>query len=601
MQRSLKILALLLAAVTVLPLWSGLAVLFPPQLPKVDFTHEIQPIFQARCAKCHGGEKQMAQLNLLDQRSVARVVIAGNSKDSRLVRRISGLNNEARMPKDDEPLKAEQIELIKRWIDEGADYPAAASFETGVKKHWAFVATVRPPAAEVKNKALNRNPIDAFILARLEKENLTPSPEADKITLLRRLSLDLIGLPPTPEEVDAFLKDASPQAYEKQVERLLASPHYGERWGRLWLDAARYADSDGFEKAKPRSVSFYRDWVIKALNQDKPYDQFIIEQVAGDLLPGATQEQRVATGFLRNSMINEEGGVDPEQFRMEAMFDRMDALGKGVLGLTIQCAQCHTHKYDPLTQEEYYRLFAWLNNDHEARPVVYAPAQQRKIADLRSTIGEIEQERQHRTPDWEERMTEWEKTAREDQPEWIVFGGLEQEGDKSQRYEAMGDGSLLACGYAPTKFTQWFRATNDYAGITAFRLELLTDPDLPYGGPGRAFNGTCALSDFLVEATELDHPTNKVKVKWADATADYNQPERKLETNFDDKTTNARTTGPIQFAIDGNGETAWGINAGPGRRNQERKAVFVPSKSVGFGSNTYLRIGLQQNHGGWNS
>src|SRR5262245_27237554 len=226
MQRPLKILALLLAAVTALPLWSGLAVLFPPQLPKVDFTRDIQPIFQARCAKCHGGEKQMAQLNLLDQQSVARVVIAGNSKDSRLVRRISGLNNEARMPKDDETLKAEQIELIKRWIDEGADYPAAASFETGVKKHWAFVAPVRPPAPEVKNKAWIRNPIDAFILARLEKENLTPSPEADKITLLRRLSLDLIGLPPTPEEVDAFLKDASPQAYEEQVERLLASPHY---------------------------------------------------------------------------------------------------------------------------------------------------------------------------------------------------------------------------------------------------------------------------------------------------------------------------------------------------------------------------------------
>src|SRR5215467_2125038 len=199
--------------------------------------------------------------------------------------------------------------------------------QSAIKKHWAFVKPERPAPPEVKNTGWVRTPIDRFILARLEKEGLTPSPEADRVTLLRRLSLDLIGLPPTIAEVDTFLNDRSPNAYEKQVERLLASPHYGERWGRHWLDSARYADSDGFEKDKQRSVWFYRDWVINALNADKPYDEFIIEQIAGDLLPNATQDQTVATGFLRNSMINEEGGVDPEQFRMEAMFDRMDAIG----------------------------------------------------------------------------------------------------------------------------------------------------------------------------------------------------------------------------------------------------------------------------------
>ena len=235
-----------------------------------------------------------------------------------------------------------------------------------------------------------RNDIDRFVLARLDKEGLAPSPEADRTTLIRRLSLDLIGLPPTPEEVDAFLNDIAPDAYEKVVDRLLASPHYGERWGRHWLDAARYADSDGYEKDKPRFVWFYRDWVVNALNRDLPYDRFIVEQLAGDLLPNATQDQIVATGYLRNSMINEEGGVDPEQFRMDAMIDRMDAVGKGILGLTIQCAQCHDHKFDPLTQKEYYRLFAFLNNDYEANIAVYTPEERQKRDGVLHQIREVE-------------------------------------------------------------------------------------------------------------------------------------------------------------------------------------------------------------------
>src|SRR5499425_2067737 len=269
-------------------------------------------------------------------------------------------------------------------------------------KHWAFIAPARPALPQVKNGSWIKTSIDRFILARLEKEGLTPSPEADRVTLLRRLSIDLIGLPPTAAEVDAFLNDRSPNAYEKQVERLLASEHYGERWGRHWLDAARYADSDGFEKDKQRSVWFYRDWVINSLNADKPYDRFIIEQIAGDLLPNATQDRIVATGFLRNSMINEEGGVDPEQFRMEAMFDRMDAIGKGILGLTIQCAQCHNHKFDPLTQEEYYRMFAFLNNSHEANIAAYSAVELMQRADIFRQIREIEDELKQQNPDWAE-------------------------------------------------------------------------------------------------------------------------------------------------------------------------------------------------------
>src|SRR5690606_30123502 len=228
--------------------------------------------------------------------------------------------------------------------------------------HWAFVAPQRPAVPPVSDNDWVRNPIDAFVWARLENEGIRPSPRASAHTLLRRLSIDLVGLPPTLEVLARFEQASAEDeqaAYAKEVERLLASPAFGERWARPWLDVARYADSDGFEKDKPRFVWMYRDWVIDAFNRDLPYNQFIIEQIAGDLLPNPTQEQLVATGFLRNSMINEEGGADPEQFRIEAMFDRMDAIGKSILGITVSCAQCHTHKFDPITHTEYFQMFAF--------------------------------------------------------------------------------------------------------------------------------------------------------------------------------------------------------------------------------------------------
>jgi hypothetical protein len=421
------------------------------------------------------------------------------------------------------------------------------------------------------------------------------------VTLLRRLYLDLIGLPPTPQEVDDYLNDPSADAYDKQVEKLLASPHYGERWGRHWLDAARYADSDGFEKDKSRQMSFYRDYVINAFNKDLPYNQFIIEQLAGDLLPNATQAQIVATGFLRNSMVNEEGGVDPEQFRMDAMFDRMDAIGKSILGLTIQCAQCHSHKYDPLTQEEYYRMFAFINNDNEAQRVVYTPDEQMKVAELTRKMREVEGELRGRIPDWRERMNRWEDQVRNDQPEWNVLP-LEYMGENDQRYLPQKDGSYLAQGYAPTKLSPRFKSETKLSGITAIRLEYLTDPNLPCGGPGRSFMGTCALSEFRVEAKPEKKDVKSEKLKIKEATADYDQAEHVLEPNFYDKTNNRRVTGPVTYAIDGDDKTAWGIDSGPGRRNQARKAVFrlekpAPSSEEG----TVLTITLVQNHGGWNS
>jgi len=520
-------------------------------------------------------------------------IVPGKPSESEFIRRITTTDEDDVMPppKMKKTLSPSQIELFKRWIAEGANY----------EEHWAFKPPVRPPVPRVQGpRSKVQSPIDAFILDRLAKEKLKPSPEADKATLLRRLHLDLIGLPPTVEQLDAFLADKRPDAYARKVEELLASPHYGERWGRHWLDAARYADSDGFEKDKARFIWFYRDWVVNAFNRDLPYDQFIIEQLAGDLLLGATQDQIVATGFLRNSMINEEGGVDPEQFRMEAMFDRMDAVGKAVLGLTIQCAQCHTHKYDPLTQEEYYRMFAFLNNDHEGTRPVFTGEQLEKIASLRREMKEIEAGLQERHADWRERMAKWEESAKRNQPEWQVLA-LRNAGDNAQRYQYLPDGSLLAGGYAPTKWTSVFHATNHLPRITAFRLEQLPHPDLPSGGPGRSIKGLAALSEFMVEAVDAANPTNKVRVKFVKATADFAHAERELEDEFNDKSDKKRIYGPVAFAIDGKAETAWGIDAGPGRRNVARQAVFVAEKPVEFPQGAVLTVRLQQNHGGWNS
>ncbi len=576
---------------------------------KVDFAREIQPIFAAHCAECHGGKKQEANLRLDDKASALHVIKPGQSGQSRLLQRVLGVNGEPRMPFNRAALSQRQIDLIARWIDEGAPWDSLETRNSKLetKPHWAFVAPVRPVSPTVNNKAWTRNPIDNFILAKLETENLAPSPEANKITLLRRLSLDLIGLPPTPEEVDAFLKDTSPRAYEKQVERLLASPHYGEKWARQWLDAARYADSDGFEKDKPRQVWFYRDWVINALNRDLPYDQFIIEQIAGDLLPpkknlGATQEQRVATGFLRNSMINEEGGVDPEQFRMEAMFDRMEAIGKGVLGVTIQCAQCHNHKFDPIKQDEYYKLFAFLNNSYEGAMAAYTPDEQMRRANILSGTRELEAKLQERTPDWLAQMNAWEDKVKNDQPEWkVIQPEVDDISTGGARYLPQADGSFLIGGYAPTKHHAKLILKTTESNITAFRLELLTDQNLPFGGPGRSYNGLCALTEFAVEAAPINDPKKITKLKFAQATADVNPPETELETKFNDKSGKRRVTGPIGFAIDGKEDTGWSIDVGAGLRNQPRKAVFNLAAPFINPDGTILTFHLNQSHGGWNN
>ncbi len=577
----------------------------PPPAP--EFERDIAPILREHCASCHGADKQENLLRL-DSRSEALkggmsgpVIVPGRSGESLLVQHLTG-QAKPRMPHEKPPLAPELIATLAAWIDAGAAGPdAAAATQSKAAGHWGFVAPVRPAVPAAPRRS---NPIDAFVRQRLAHEGLAPSARADKVTLLRRASLDLVGLPPSLAEIDAFLKDASPGAWERQVDRLLASPHYGERWARFWLDAARYADSDGFEKDKPRSVWVYRDWVVGALNRDLPYDRFVIEQIAGDLLPGATEDQVAATGYLRNSMINEEGGIDPEQFRMEAMFDRMDAIGKGVLGLTIQCAQCHNHKFDPITQEEYYRLLAFLNDSHEGSRAFYTPDEQRRRAEILRGTREIEAELQHTTPDWAERLATWEESVRGREPEWTVVRPIVEDiSTGGARYLPQPDGSLLQLGYAPTKHRVKLSAKVEANGITAFRIELLNDPNLPLGGPGRSLDGTGALTEFEVEIEPVGAaPDAKpVPVKLASATADVNPRETVLAPIFDDKSNRRRVTGPVAFAIDGKEETAWGIDVGPGRRNVARKAVFVADSPVGFASGTWLHVYLKQNHGGWNS
>jgi hypothetical protein len=566
----------------------------------LDFNRDVRPILSNNCFQCHGPDEAERQADLrLDVEAdsgeihgAESVIDAKHFADSELIKRITSEDPDLRMPPADsgKTLTPEQIKILRAWVEQGAKY----------EKHWAFEAPLRPAVPEVKDKNWVRNPIDAFVLARLEREGLEPSKSASASALIRRLSLDLIGLPPTLEELAKFDADGGERAYEEQIRRLLGSPHFGERWGRIWLDAARYADSDGFEKDKPRFVWMYRDWVINALNKDLPYNQFVIEQIAGDELPHPTQDQLVATGFLRNSMINEEGGIDPEQFRMEAMYDRMDAIGKGILGLTIQCAQCHTHKYDPLTHTEYYQMFAFLNNCHEAQISVYTPQQKEEWQATEKVIGTIEDRLRAANPDWPQRMAAWEESVRNNQPGWTVIRPTE-DSSGGQKHYVLDDSSILAAGYAPTRDTTEFTADAKLPKITAVRLELLNDPNLPHGGPGRSIYGACALTEFRVEAVSVDHPDKPQTIKISKATADVNPPQRDLDKVFDDKSGKRRVTGPATFAADGDHATAWSIDNGPGRSNLPRKAVFTFEKPLEIAGGVRFTFKLAQEHGGWNS
>ncbi|MBS1810707.1 MAG: PSD1 domain-containing protein [Acidobacteria bacterium] len=541
---------------------------------RVDFVRDIQPIFQAHCAQCHGAEKQSSQLSVLNKTSIARVLVPGNSKNSRLVHRLLGLNGEARMPKGGEALKPEQIAMIQRWIDEGADFPVSASVEAKSTRHWSLVTPVSPAIPSVRNKSWVRNPIDSFILARLEKENLKPSPEADKATLLRRLSLDLIGLLPTPEELEAFLKDNAPNAYEKQVERLLASPHYGERWGRHWLDQARYADSNGYTIDGERVMWPYRDWVIQAFNEDKPFDRFTIEQLAGDLLPNPTKAQLVATGFHRNTVINEEGGVDPEQARVEQVMDRLSTTGAVWLGLTIGCAQCHTHKFDPIPHKEYYQMLAFFNSTMDVnnqgpvvpvvrgemfgKPETIADPNDATMARRNMMTGELKQ------GDWERmEIARLERnpavTAPNQAVEWLPFDIVKFDTEAAGKLQRLDDGSFLIAANGSANDAYRILVRINSPRVAAVRLRVLPHEALPKNGPGLAGDGTFALSEFYIDSEGGRHSFN-------DAFADDEQ------SSF-----------PARAASDGDRRTGWAVTVAADNP-KPHEAVFVYAKPKEFAS-----------------
>ncbi len=386
-----------------------------------EYLREIKPLLAARCINCHGPQKQGNGLRLDAADAIRRggdngpALVAGKSGESLLVKAIQGATDlVSRMPPKGEPLSAAEINLLKKWIDAGALAPAEKLAATDQQQHWSFQKVVDQPLPNVVRGDWAQEPLDRFILARLEKAKLAVSERASSETLLRRLSLDFIGLPPTLQELREYKTDTAPDATERVVDRLLASPHYGERWGRHWLDLARYADSNGYTRDFGRSIWNYRQWVIEAINAGMPFDQFTIEQLAGDLLPQPTTEQLVATGFHRNTLINEEGGTDQEQFRIEAVADRVNTTGAVFLGLTLGCARCHSHKYDPITQAEYYQFFAFLNNCDE--PTLEVPTALQmlrgdlpKREQIRAEIKRLEQELEEQRPAFETAQRAWEK------------------------------------------------------------------------------------------------------------------------------------------------------------------------------------------------
>jgi mono/diheme cytochrome c family protein len=554
-------------------------------------------LLQRACFECHGPNKQRGELRL-DTRAAAlaggetgAAIVPGKTDKGELLRRVAlPAGAEGAMPPRGDRLTARQVQLLRNWITQGADWPATGG------KHWAYVAPRKPESPKTKYPITN--PIDAFIFARLEKEGLKPAPEAPREILIRRLSLDLTGLPPTPAEVDAFVNDQAKDAYEKVVDRLLASPQFGVKWARPWLDAARYADSHGFQRDDLRDLWPYRDWVVNAFNADMPFDQFTIEQLAGDLLPNATQAQKIATGFNRSAPTNVEAGSDPEDTRVNQVFDRVNTLGTVWLGSTLECAQCHDHKYDPFTQKDYYRLFAFFNSTaieaERANPKVPGsirflgptmeladPAADAVRLKLKAELADVTKKLAARAEELRKPNAAWEATTRKaaaDSPREHLLEVTRFDSSGGATHEVLKDGSVLLSGDPPDKDTYTVTAKTNLTGIRGFKLEALTDPSLPGKGPGRgdATRPNFVLNTFAVTAAKPDGKPEAVKLK--DAKADFSQ------ANY-----------PVAGAIDADPKTAWAINPQFGKPHW---AVFGTDAPLGFDGGTVFTFTLEQNYGG---
>ena len=451
--------------------------LFAAERP-VDFQREIRPILSQNCFLCHGPDENDRKAGLrLDVRedalkaakSGAKAIVPKNPEESELLKRITHSDPDELMPpsKSGKSLTPKEIDLLRRWIAEGAPYAT----------HWAYEKPVRPPLPKIEHEQWVRNGVDYFIVDRLEQEKLEPSPEADKYALIRRAAVDLTGLPPTREEVAAFIMDSRPDAYERMIDRLLDKPSFGEHWARMWLDLARYADSAGYADDPLRSIWAYRDYVIEAFNENKPFDQFTIEQIAGDLLPNPTEEQVVATAFHRNTMTNSEGGTNDEEFRSVAIVDRVNTTMAVWMGTSIACAQCHTHKYDPITQEEYFRFYAILNNTADAdRPneaplhEFYSASQDKMRAEWKEQIAALETRLSTTSPELDKAFENWAAAF----PRKIDWHGSKPQKGTHERQEStsISEEGVITVTDGPAAEVYTLELPLDEAKFSALRIEL---------------------------------------------------------------------------------------------------------------------------------
>ena len=562
------------------------------RLEAIDFGKDVLPIFSEKCFHCHGPDENQRKADLrLDTRTGATkdlggyvAIEPGRPDQSTLIARIEHKNPDEVMPPPDSELflSAKEKSILREWIRDGAEYA----------QHWAFI----PPKKIDTNTT--GNPIDSLVQERLNREGLTLSPPAPNEILCRRLYLDLIGLPPSPDQVTTFVsaaKENRSQAIDSLVAELLNAPEYGERWARPWLDVARYADSNGFEKDLAREQWAWRDWVIDALNDDMPYNQFLIEQLAGDLLPDRSQDQLIATGFLRNGMVNEEGAIVPEQFRLEGMFDRMDCLGKAVLGLSLQCAQCHSHKFDPISHEDYYGMFAFLNNTHEAQSWVYTPNQLDTIEQIRTQVSQLENNIKETQPNWLEEIIAWEEAQQAKQPRWQTLDFDEHVWEGGLNHPTkLADKSILVLGHPSTGGSMYMVARPGETTIREIRLEALRHGDHPHGGPGRGKLGTFSIAEIEIYQKDTE-ATDWTKLDIKEARVDFATEEREIDDR-PEKEKRPRV-GPASFLIDGNGLTGWMPDRGPILRHTESAAVLTLPQPLKLTDTSELKIRLQLQSG----
>ena len=549
------------------------AVSVRPVRAEVDYQKQVRPFLAEHCWQCHGVDEKDRQggLRLDDRASAVKggdsgspAIVAGNPDASEILKRIASHDPDVMMPppaKSKRPTAAE-ADMLRQWITEGAVY----------EQHWSFT----PPQKQALPTAGVTNPIDSFVADRLRKEGLDFAPEASVEILCRRLYLDLVGLPPSPAQLQQFRE----RGLEAVAEELLTSRGFGEKWARQWLDLARYSDTNGYEKDLQREQWIWRDWVIDAVVADMPWNQFIIEQIAGDLLPNAGQSQLIATGFLRNSMINEEGAIVPEQFRMVEMFDRMDCIGKAVMGLTTQCAQCHSHKYDPLTHHEYYGLFAFLNDTYEAQSWVYTPQQLQQLQDIRRQQEQLDAAVRTKRPQWQDEQRAFAAATLQQIAAWQPLEFIEMGSNSGLNHPTQElDRSILMKGH--TSGDVFVISRPALQNVTGLQFEILNHRDLPQNGPGRSRAGTWIVHELevFVKAPGADW----AKQKLVNATADFSAAEQK---SGDGK----KTTGPVSLLIDGSDDTSWLADRGHGLRNQPSVAVLQFEQPLNFPEGSELKI-----------